>query len=57
MTQQTKDHGHDLEKFGREQSSTKSELLHQYVSETYPILQQHLALAKAVQASIATDAK
>jgi predicted outer membrane protein len=32
MAQQTKDHGDDLEKFGREQSSTKSELLHQYVS-------------------------
>ena len=53
---QIEDHGHDLERFGQEKSSTKDEGVRQFASETMPILQQHHKLAQAVQAAMAQGA-
>ena len=50
MKAQVKDHGEDIKKFDREASSTKNEAVHQFAAETGPLLEQHLALAKAVEA-------
>lgn len=49
MQHQIKDHEHDLQRFKEIQSQTENSRLKQFASETYPILQQHLALAKAVE--------
>ena len=49
---QIEDHGHDLERFGQERSSTKNEGVRQFASETIPILEQHHKLAQAVQAAM-----
>lgn len=49
---QIKDHENDLKRFGHEASTTKNESLRQYASETGPLLEQHLALAQAVQTSL-----
>ena len=48
MQAQIEDHSSDLKKFAHENASTHNEGLHQYTAETWPILQQHLELAKAV---------
>ena len=52
MKAQIEDHANDLKKFSKEKASTQNESLRQYAAETGPILEQHLSLAKAVQASL-----
>ena len=52
MQHQIKDHEHDLQRFKEIQSQTQNSRLRQFASETYPILQQHLGLAKAVDKSM-----
>jgi len=55
MDAQIEDHGNDLKKFARENSSTQNAALRQYSAETRPILEQHLDLARAVQASLKSE--
>lgn len=52
MQAQIKDHSDDIEKYSKQQSATKNERIRQFATETIPILQQHLALARAVDAQI-----
>jgi putative membrane protein len=52
LAEQIKDHGDDLGKFSDEIHATHDPNIRSYASETLPILQQHLALAKAVQSSV-----
>jgi putative membrane protein len=52
MQHQIKDHEHDLQKFKDIEAETKIPRIRQYAAETYPILHQHLELAKAVEASL-----
>jgi putative membrane protein len=54
MQAQIKDHGDDLKRFGKEISTTKDDEVRQFASETAPLLEQHLALAKAVQTAVKT---
>ena len=49
---QIKDHGDDLKKYQDELDSTKDTNIRRYAALTRPILQQHLQLAKAVQAQL-----
>ncbi len=53
MQHQIEDHEHDLKRFDGIQAQTQNARLRQFASETYPILQQHLALAKSVDTSMA----
>lgn len=53
---QIEDHGHDLERFGKERSSTTNEGIKQFASQTIPILEQHQKLAQAVQAAMTQGA-
>jgi putative membrane protein len=52
MEAQIKDHSSDHEKFSNEQRATQTDRIRQFASETIPILQQHLALARAVEAKL-----
>ncbi len=52
MQHQIEDHQHDLQRFDEIQAQTQNARLRQFASETYPILQQHLALAKSVDTSM-----
>jgi putative membrane protein len=52
MEAQIKDHSNDVDKFSKEKASTQNQRIRQFASETIPILQQHLALARAVNAQI-----
>jgi putative membrane protein len=52
LTEQIKDHGDDIGKFSDEIHTTQNPNIRSYASETLPILQQHLALANAVQSSV-----
>jgi len=52
MQAQIKDHSDDIEKYSDERSKTQNGRIRQFVSETIPILQQHLALARAVDAQV-----
>jgi putative membrane protein len=49
---QIKDHSDDLEKFSQEQKSTQNDRIRQFATETVPLLQQHLALARAVETQL-----
>lgn len=49
---QIKDHSEDIEKFSAEQRATQNQRIRQFAAETLPILQQHLALARAVEAQL-----
>ena len=55
MKAQIKDHEDDLKRFAHQASTTKNVALRQYASETGPLLEQHLALAKAVQTSLGSE--
>jgi putative membrane protein len=57
MQHQITDHEHDLQRFAEIQSQTQNARVRQFASETYPILQQHLALAKAVEKSLGQQNK
>lgn len=48
---QISDHENDLKRFDHETSTTNNVALRQFASETGPILEQHLDLAKAIQSS------
>jgi putative membrane protein len=52
MQTQIKDHSEDIEKFSNEMHSSENTRIKQFATETVPILQQHLALARAVQAQL-----
>lgn len=52
MQAQIKDHSDDIEKYSNEKKTTKNERIRQFATETIPILQQHLALARAVDAQL-----
>ncbi len=52
MQHQIKDHEHDLKRFNEIQAQTQNARLRQFAAETYPILNQHLAIAKSVDASL-----
>lgn len=49
---QIKDHSDDIEKFSKEQESTQNDRIREFATETIPILRQHLALARAVDAQV-----
>jgi hypothetical protein len=49
---QIEDHEHDFLRFKEIETQTKNERVRQFASETYPILQQHLAPAKAVEEAL-----
>ena len=51
MQAQIEDHANDLKRFDHQASTTKNEAIRQFASETGPLLEQHLALAKAVRTS------
>jgi putative membrane protein len=55
MKAQIKDHSNDIEKFTQQQKSTQNERIRQFASETIPILQQHLALAQAVEKQLGSQ--
>lgn len=55
MQAQIEDHGNDVKKFAHENSSTQNTALREYSAETRPVLEQHLDLAKAVQASLKSE--
>ncbi len=57
MQHQVTDHEHDLQKLRQIESQTQNNGVRRYVWETYPILQQHLALAKAVASAIDEQSK
>jgi len=46
---QIKDHSDDIDKFSDEARATQNLRIQQFATETIPILQQHLALARAVE--------
>ena len=50
MAAQIQDHAKDIERFTREQQDAKDQAVQRFAALTIPVLQQHLALAKAVQA-------
>lgn len=52
MHEQIQDHGDDLRKFSDEIKATQDPDIRRFATETLPILAQHLALAKAVAASL-----
>ncbi|QAU45833.1 DUF4142 domain-containing protein [Bradyrhizobium guangzhouense] len=52
MQAQIKDHSDDIEKYSKQQGSTQNERIRQFATETIPVLQQHVALARAVDAQI-----
>lgn len=52
MQAQIKDHSEDIQKFSDEVRSTQNTRIKQFANETVPILQQHLALARAVEAQL-----
>ena len=52
LEEQIKDHREDLGKFSDEIHATQNADVRSYASETLPILQQHLALAEAVQSPL-----
>jgi len=52
---QIEDHNHDIERFGDEQKSAHDEAVKRFAALTLPVLQQHLELAKAVQAHLQTQ--
>ena len=52
---QIKDHSDDLKKFAAEETSTKDPNIRRFALLTSPILQQHLALAKAVAQQLGAD--
>ncbi len=49
---QIKDHTNDVQRYDAEIRSTQDSAIRRYAAETLPILQQHLALAQAVQTSM-----
>jgi putative membrane protein len=49
---QVEHHTNDLQRFEAVQSKTQDEGLRQFVSQTVPVLQQHIALARAVAQSL-----
>ena len=49
---QIEDHGHDIQRFTQEQQDAKDQAVQHFAALTIPVLQQHLALAKAVQAQV-----
>ena len=49
---QIKDHSEDLEKFSQQVRATRNDRIRQFATETIPLLQQHLALAHAVDAQL-----
>lgn len=55
LEHQISDHSDDLGKFSDEIRATQNPDIRSYASETLPILQQHLELAKAVKASLPAD--
>jgi putative membrane protein len=55
MKVQIKDHSNDIEKFTQQQNSTQNERIRQFATETIPILQQHLALAQAVEKQLGSQ--
>lgn len=57
MQAQIKDHSNDIETFSDEARSTQNTRIKQFATETIPILQQHLALARAVEAQLGTVGK
>ena len=52
---QIKDHSNDLQKFAAEEASTKDPDIRRFALLTSPVLQQHLALAKAVAQQLDAD--
>lgn len=52
MHEQIQDHSDDIRKFSDEIKMTQDPDIRRFAIETLPILQQHLALAKAVDASL-----
>lgn len=52
IQEQISDHRDDIEKFSEEIKTTHSPEIRRYAIETRPILEQHLALAEAVAASL-----
>jgi putative membrane protein len=52
MQAQIKDHSDDLKKFAATQSSTTNDHVRQFISQTIPLLQQHLELAQSVVTSV-----
>ena len=52
IAEQIKDHGDDIRKFSEEIQKTHDPAIRHFASEGLPMLKQHLALAKAVQASM-----
>lgn len=52
LQEQIQDHSDDLRKFSEEIKATQDPDVRSFAAETLPILQQHLALAKAVDASL-----
>ncbi len=55
MQAQIEDHDNDVKKFAHETSSTQNAALRGYSAETGPLLEQHLDLARAVQASLKSE--
>jgi putative membrane protein len=52
MQAQIKDHSDDLQKFKQEAQSTQNDRIRQFATETIPILEQHPALARAVEGQL-----
>lgn len=52
LKDQIKDHSHDVQRYDQESHASRNDTVLHYVSETLPILKQHLALAEAVQAAL-----
>jgi putative membrane protein len=55
MQAQIKDHSEDIQKYSNEQNATRNQRIRQFATETIPILQQHLALARAVDAQVGNE--
>lgn len=56
MQAQIGDHSEDIKKYAEEEAKTKNTRIRQFATETAPILQQHLALARAVNAQVGNHA-
>ena len=52
MQAQIKDHSDDIQKYSTETNETQNQRVRQFATETISILQQHLALARIVDAQI-----
>lgn len=52
MQFQIKDHEQVLQQFRNAETQTKNAGVRRFTMETYPILEEHLALAKAVDSSL-----